>query len=448
MKKQRRWFRLGSTIVIWGLLTATWALVWYFFYAGTIQLPFYRRGNWAVVGIYGAILYFITQFYGGYQVGYYQRGNLIFSCLLSMLVTNGLTYLQVAAIGRMALRWDNFRPILWMSLIDFVLIWIWASAATQLYLKNYPPRDLLLVYGGDRMAESLVSKLLEREDKYVVHESIDIKEGLPTVLKTIDRYQAIVICDVKSSHRNKLLKYCYQKDIRVYMTPKISDILVRASTDIHLFDSPLLLSRNQGLSAEQRIFKRGLDLLVSGLGLAITSPFLLLVAIAIKLEDGGAVFYSQTRLTENGKAFQLHKFRSMVPDAEKRTGARLAGKNDPRITRVGRVIRRLRLDELPQLVNVFKGEMSLVGPRPERPEIAAIYRRDMSEFDFRLKVKAGLTGYAQVVGKYNTTPYDKLKLDLMYIAGYSFLLDLKLILQTIKTVFMWGKTEGVASGGG
>lgn len=438
---KKRILQFSTSFVIWGIMTAVWGWVWYNEYAEIIQLPFFRRGNWVIIGIYGFLLFMITQFYGGYRVGYYRRGDIIFSGIMSMVVTNGITYLQTSLVGRQLM---NFWPFFWMSVVDFTLIWIWATAANNIYLRLNPPRHLLVVYGGSSLAQSLISKMARRDDKYIVQEAINIDEGILPVLARIDNFDSVLICDVKSSHRNRILKYCYDNDIRVYMTPKISDILIRGAGNVHLFDSPLLLSRNEGLSFEQRLFKRTMDIALSVLGLLLFSPFMLLISILIKLYDNGPVFYKQTRLTKDGKEFPLFKFRSMIVDAEKESGAQLAAQNDNRITTVGKFIRMARLDELPQLFNILKGDMSLVGPRPERPEIAAEYKKSMEEFDFRLKVKAGLTGYAQVLGKYNTTPYDKLKLDLMYISGYSFLLDLKLILMTIKILFMKESTEGLA----
>jgi lipopolysaccharide/colanic/teichoic acid biosynthesis glycosyltransferase len=181
---------------------------------------------------------------------------------------------------------------------------------------------------------------------------------------------------------------------------------------------------------------------LAGVMLVVLLPFMLITALIIKLYDGGPVFYSQVRLTINGRKFRVLKFRSMVTDAEK-GGARLEAENDDRITPVGKVIRKIRFDELPQLFNILKGDMSFVGPRPERTELAEKYELTMPEFKYRLKVKAGLTGYAQVMGKYNTTPYDKLKLDLMYIERQSFRLDMKLLLMTVKIVFIPDATEGV-----
>ena len=189
--------------------------------------------------------------------------------------------------------------------------------------------------------------------------------------------------------------------------------------------------------------KRAVDVVVSGIAAIITLPLFAVIVIGIKLTDGGPVFYTQTRMTKDGKHFQIYKFRTMIQNAEKLSGARLASEHDPRILPIGRVLRATRLDELPQIYNILKGEMSVVGPRPERPELAAEIMKEIPEFSYRLKVKAGLTGYAQIYGKYNTTFYDKLKLDLTYIRNYSLLLDLKLILMTPKILLMKESTEGV-----
>ena len=205
-----------------------------------------------------------------------------------------------------------------------------------------------------------------------------------------------------------------------------------------------MLSRNRGLTAEQAFAKRAMDIVFSLLGLVIAAPFMLVIAILIKAYDGGPVFYKQERLTQDGRIFQILKFRSMKVQSENK-GARLAMKDDDRITPVGRVLRQIHFDELPQIFNILKGDMSLVGPRPERPEIARQYLEEIPEFNYRLKVKAGLTGYAQVYGKYNTTPYDKLKLDLTYIETYSFVQDIKLLMLTFKILFQKENTEGVES---
>ena len=242
--------------------------------------------------------------------------------------------------------------------------------------------------------------------------------------------------------RNELLKFCYGKSLRVYSTPKISDIIIRSAESMHYFDTPLLLSRNDGLSIEQAFIKRAMDIFVSAVMLVITSPVFLVTAAAIKMHDGGPVFFYQERCTKDGKVFSICKFRSMIVDAEKNGASVPATERDPRITPVGNIIRKLRIDELPQLLNILKGEMSLVGPRPERVEHVHLYSESIPEFAYRMKVKGGLTGYAQVYGKYNTTAYDKLKMDLMYIQNYSVLLDIEILFKTIKILFEKESTEG------
>lgn len=286
-----------------------------------------------------------------------------------------------------------------------------------------------------------------RRDKYNITRMMNVSEGLEAITAEIPNYDGVVICDTPNEIRNDILKYCFKTSIRTYLVPKISDIIVRGGDNMELFDTPLIISKNYGLGIEQRFFKRCFDILLSSIGIIIASPFMLATAIAIKLCDRGPVLYKQVRLTKDGREFKLLKFRSMVVNAESDGVARLASDGDKRVTPVGKFIRKVRLDELPQLFNIFKGDMSVVGPRPERPEISREYEKEMPEFAFRLKVKAGLTGNAQVVGKYNTTPYDKLKLDLMYIEKYTLAKDILLILKTVKIIFMPEEsTEGIKEG--
>lgn len=304
---------------------------------------------------------------------------------------------------------------------------------------------MLLIY-GNRPSLTLMDKMNCRKDRYQIREMFHIEAGVEEIIRRIPGYDAVVICDVPSSIRNRILKYCYGEGKRVYMTPKISDILVRSAEDMNLFDTPLIMARNGKMSVEQAFFKRGMDIFLAAVALLVTLPFMAVTALAVKIQDGGPVIYKQKRLTINNKEFYVYKFRSMWVDAEKDGVARLARDGDSRITPVGNFIRKVRLDELPQLFNILKGDMSIVGPRPERPEIARQYEDEMPEFSYRLRVKAGLTGYAQIFGKYNTTPYDKLKLDLHYIQNYSLMLDVKLMVQTVKILFMKESTQGIAAG--
>ena len=265
--------------------------------------------------------------------------------------------------------------------------------------------------------------------------------GYEQIIKELQQFDGVILCDIEAKLRNELVKYCCGHRIRAYVSPKLSDIILRGGEEIRLFDTPLILCRNEGLTIEQRFLKRSFDLLVSAVLLVLLLPILAICALAVKLEDGGSVLYRQRRLTRDGREFDVLKFRSMIPNAEADGKAVLAADHDARITKVGAVLRRFRLDELPQLLNILKGDMSLVGPRPERPELSAEYTKQFPEFAYRLQVKAGLTGYAQVTGTYDTGAFDKLKMDLMYIEQYSFVLDLQILLMTIKTALFPPKTN-------
>ena len=429
-------FCLASLIII--AQTAIFAYVWYDFYSSLILKPFWRKGNWVLILIYALIYLMFAKLYGGLKVGYLKRIDVFYSLTLASICTNVVTYFQITLINRWFLA---AGPIIEMTLVQIVvtILWIWGSRF--IYSRLYGARRLLVIY-GDRDPGDVIHKMNTQKDMYDISGKVHIREGEEKIHAMMENYEGVIIWDLPSQIRNKYLKYCFSHSIRCYMSPKISDIILMGSDRIHLFDTPLLMSRNMGLSVDQRVAKRILDIVVSGIGIILTSPIMLIIAIAVKAYDKGPVFYYQDRLTLMGRPFKICKFRSMCVDSEK-NGARLASKNDSRITPVGKVLRNLHLDELPQLFNVFKGDMSLVGPRPERKTIMHEYEKELPEFYYRLKVKAGLTGYAQVYGKYNTTPYDKLKLDLFYIENYSFLLDIKLIFMTVKIFFQKEVSEGV-----
>lgn len=414
--------------------------MWYQCYSETIIEPFYRRGNWAVIALYALIIFFFTYVFGGYKIGYMRIMDIALCHVLAILCSGVIAYFQICMLAR---DYVSVWPIGVVCLTELVVILPWVYIIRKVYSALYPPKQVMLIY-GDYSPEDLRDKLNTRSDKYSVGVSVSCHEDFEKVTAMMEQYEAVVLCDLPAEIRNDLMKYCYEKSIRTYVTPKISDLLLRSASDIHLFDTPLLLARNQGISIVQGFFKRAFDIIVSLIGLVIASPFMLIIALAIKLYDGGPVFYKQMRLTKDGQEFAIIKFRSMSVDSEEK-GARLAAQGDSRVTPVGNIIRNIHFDELPQLINILKGEMSIVGPRPERRVIADQYMEEIPEFDMRLKVKAGLTGYAQVFGKYNTTPYDKLKLDLTYINNYSFWLDIKIMLLTFKILFQKENTEGVAA---
>lgn len=446
MKMQDRYKRLVKiffAVVLMCTILIAYHFVWSGYYNKIIG-AFWRRGNWMMVFLYGVLLFFFMKMYGGFKVGYLRSGNLIYSQMLSVLFTNVFTYFQIALIDKHFL---TPIPLILMTGVDALLIVAWTLVFQKIYLWLFPPRRMLLV-SGNRSDYHLMEKMNTREDKYEIRDTMNYKRGFDLFKEKAEGCDGVIVGDMPSHERNQILKYCFRNNIRTYSVPKISDILLRSSDELTLFDSPLLLSRNDGLMIEQLFAKRLLDIVGSLLGLAVTLPFFAIIAIMIKASDGGPVFYKQKRLTLNGKEFEIYKFRTMIQDAEKDTGPQLARNEDDRILPVGRFLRRFRLDELPQIFNILKGDMSLVGPRPERPELAAEIEKDIPEFSYRLKVKAGLTGYAQIYGKYNTTSYDKLKLDLTYIRNYSIWLDMKLILMTPKIMMMKESTEGVMEGQG
>lgn len=429
-------FCLASLVIL--AQAAVFAYVWYDYYRELIFEPFWRKGNWVLIAIYALLDVLFSKLYGGLKVGYLKRIDVFYSLTLATICTNVVTYFQITLIN----RW--FLPpwrILEMTGIQIVIIVAWTIGSRYIYSRIYRARKLLVIY-GDRDPGDLIHKMDSRRDKYKITGKVHVNTGEREIHRRMKDYDGVIIWDLPSNIRNQYLKYCFAHSIRCYFSPKISDIIVTGSERIHLFDTPLLVSKNMGLSVEQRVAKRLLDIVVSGIGIIVASPLMVIIAILVKAYDGGPVFYYQDRLTIKGTPFKICKFRSMCVDSEK-NGARLASKHDSRITPVGHVLRNLHLDELPQLFNVFKGEMSLVGPRPERKSIMKEYQKELPEFYYRLKVKAGLTGYAQVYGKYNTTPYDKLKLDLYYIENYSFLLDVKLLFMTVKIFFQKEVSEGV-----
>jgi exopolysaccharide biosynthesis polyprenyl glycosylphosphotransferase len=376
---------------------------------------------------------------GGNRLNYTRTSDIIYYNWLSILLVNVIMFAQVSLIAR---QFVDVSPFLWLSMIQLVFASLWILFSKKIYTTYFPPKKMLMIIGNPNSAD-LKSKLDIDYQAFDVARCVYLSEGLENVLGYVDKFDDIIIADVDSKQRNIILKYCYQESKRVFMTPKISDIIIRGSSNIHLFDTPLLLANNRGLRFEERIVKRMVDLIGSSIGILLLSPLLLLIAILVKISDGGPAIYTQQRLTRGGKVFDIYKFRSMRIDSEADNVARLAAKDDERITPVGKFLRKSHFDELPQLFNIFKGDMSIVGPRPERPDIADQYSKVIPEFSYRLKVKAGLTGYAQVYGQYNTTPYDKLKLDLFYIENYSILKDIGIILFTAKIMFQKEKSDGV-----
>lgn len=420
-------------------LTLLYHLIWRNGYPDGLFPAFYFRGRYVLMGLYATLLLFFIMNADGFAFGRRKRTDLVLGQVTSLFLVNFITYFQLCLIAnQMISLWPIATLFAIDSAIAIVLVFFYNAVNHALYA----PHKMVMIYGTEN-AVSLKLKMDTRRDKYRIEKLLSMDLGYETLCQQIVNYDAVVINDIPPKLRNDLLKFCYEQQLRVYLVPKITDVIIRGARDVTLFDTPLVRIVTNGPNLIQRFLKRSMDLVLSTLALIIASPIMLGIAIAIKAEDGGPVFYKQDRLTINNREFKILKFRSMIVDAEKLTGEVLAGDNDPRITKVGKFIRATRLDELPQIINIFLGDMSIVGPRPERKSFVDEFCQEMPEFAYRTRVKGGLTGYAQVYGKYNTTPYDKLRFDLMYIENYSLLLDLKLMILTLRIIFSKESTEGI-----
>lgn len=422
------------------LLCVAFLQVWVRCYNPDIRLPFYRRGNYMLTLMYGAILLVCVLMMKGQALGEAHLTEVIVSQCLSVLITGVIVYFPMSLLQYELL---DPLPLVLLTLGQWLVIVLWNLLANRLYFKLVPPIRMLLICEDEKAEGSIVKKLNDIPEKYDVCRKMGIAQGKDAILAALGEYDAALVSVKDDGWRSWLVRMCFSQNVRLVMTPTLVDVVINSAKARHSVDTPLLCTTDHRLTIEERALKRTMDIVGAAVVLTVTSPLLLLCALAIKLCDKGPVFFRQERLTRDGRVFRIFKFRSMVVDAE-RQGQRLATEHDSRITPVGRVLRKLRLDEFPQLLNVLAGDMSLVGPRPECPAIAARYEKTLPEFAYRLKVKAGITGFAQVYGNYATDPADKLLMDIMYIERSNAVLDMTLILLTIRALFMTDKTKGAA----
>lgn len=423
------------------LLMIPFLICWTLYYEPRTTTVGSKQVSVLVMIIFFFICYYFGQRLDCFRVSILQIRDVIFGEVLAVMITDIIMYIL---IWMLSIHLPNLIPglITWGG--QCVIGVIWAFVMHQSYFSTHPPLRTIVIYDERMGMENLIHT-------YGLEKRFNIKtvypvESIMDKLEVMEEFDAAFLCGIHSRERNIILKHCINHKIKLFMIPRIADVMMRGSEQIHMLHLPILKTQRYKPSIEYQIIKRTMDIVVSGIATIVLSPLFLITAIAMK-SDGGPAFYKQKRLTKDGKVFEILKFRSMRVDAEKYSGAVLsAGENDPRITKVGRIIRACRLDELPQLLNILKGDMSLVGPRPERPELQKEIEKEVPEFGLRLQAKAGLTGYAQVYGKYNTTFYDKLLMDLMYISKPSILEDLTIMLATVKILTSKESTEGVGEG--
>lgn len=433
---QLRWVKLLDAL----LLTLPFAACWHLAYAKRTAAPFYFWGDWLVIAIFFFLYISYSRVYEGFRLSLSRISEMLFSQGLALALSDAILYLVTWLLTK---HLPNLVPMLLTFVVQMGLAAVWCFLAHRWYAATFPPLRTAILYDERKNMEQLIAEYgLER--RFDIHQNLPVWECLEQNFAPLDGVQTVFLCGLHSRERNEVLKYCVANGIGVYVLPGIGDVIMSGALKVHMFHLPMLLVRRYEPNPEYLLTKRVMDIVLSFIALVIASPVMLVTALAIKLEDGGPVFYKQTRLTKDRKTFKILKFRSMRVNAESDGVARLStGNKDDRITKVGRFIRKCRVDELPQIINVLAGDMSIVGPRPERPEIAAQYEQELPEFSLRLQAKAGLTGYAQVYGKYNSTPYDKLQMDLMYLARPSLGEDIKIILATVRILFMAESTEGV-----
>lgn len=385
--------------------------------------------------------------YGGYLIGRLKSKPIVMSISLATLITDVVTHLQLCIMNVNENNNSRFvyeapHLLVLVMIIQIAIIILFAYFGNYVYFTINSPEKCCVITSSLESLNNIMPKIVKYKKQYNVTEMVHYSSK--DVFDIINDHDTIFLYDIPAKEKILLNEYCYAKNKNIYYNFEMNDVVMLGAKAAVLDDKPLVSAVVRDLTLEQKVVKRTMDIIISGLGLLVLSPVMLLCAALIKLEDGGHVFFRQTRATKGGKLFKVYKFRTM-----KEAGSinKSVTSDDDRITKVGKYLRKFRIDELPQLINIIKGEMSIVGPRPEMIENVDKYTEDLPEFAYRLRVKGGLTGYAQIAGKYNTSPKDKLVLDLMYIEKYSLWLDFKLILQTV-TVLLKASDSTEAFGEG
>lgn len=429
-RHKKRWAMFFGNLLIRLLVIAIFAIF------AAVKLIHQNTILWVVLLLYLGCYDCFARLYGGFKSGNYRISEICTAQMLSLIFANGCGWAACSIFKHHIL---SIMPFFVIFLVQLVLIIFWAWAMNKLYFTMNIPRKVVVVSDAD--AAILLKKLRKRALKFDVAECLNGKKACEQINRICQNFDGVILYETERQYREEIIAVCAEKELRVFLVPELSDIHMRSMRMMHILDTPLLMYEEFKLHKRELLIKRLCDILLSASALLLTSPLFFIIAVAIKIEDKGHVFFFQERCTKNLRIFKMVKFRSMKPGSDK-LGPIPATEMDSRITRVGKVIRAMRLDELPQLWNILTGDMSIVGPRPERVEYVKAYTKELPEFALRSRMQGGLTGYAQVYGKYNTSPYDKLVMDLNYIENWSLLLDVKLILLTIKVCLKKESTEG------
>ncbi len=430
-KAQRTIFFLIKSLM-YALLVGTFFVVFSTEYSWLIHLS---RTTGVTFVTFCVLELSLVSIYGGYAIGRLKSKPIITSLSLATFATDLVTHLQLCIMNVNENNNDHFvyespELLILVMAIQFALIVLFTYFGHFVYFAINKPEKCCVITSSEISLNNIMPKIDRFKKQYNVTDMIHFTS--PNVYDIMNECDTVFIYDVPTKQKVLFTEYCYASNKNVYSNFEMTDVVMIGAKSILLDDKPMVSAVIRDLTLEQRFIKRVMDIVISLVGIIITGPIMLVAAILIKAEDGGKIFFRQKRATKGGKLFNVFKFRTMK---EVDSVNRSASTDDDRITKVGKYLRMFRIDELPQFFNILKGDMSVVGPRPEMVENVDKYTAELPEFSYRLKVKGGLTGYAQIVGKYNTSPKDKLVLDLMYIEKYSLWLDFKLIMQTITVLF-------------
>ena len=435
-----------ASVIITALMTAAFATVWLLYYNSIVFRTHLELGAFFTSLIWLILYLKFGQVYRAFKIASNAIGETAFSQFLSIGFADLILYMAGCLAAR---QYVNILPGAAIVILQSVIGFFWATRSKQYFLSHVEPRDCLLVYDAaitqeEHVKEQEFARKLENTYGHLfkITECIPVSDEMNETLADISDFSVIFVYNMPLEKRSRIVNYCVNTGKRFYVTPTIEDVVARGYDVKHFIDTPLMEYNGSFKKAQTYFGKRALDIVISLLMLILTSPIMLIAAIAIKVEDGGSVFFKQARVGQGGKVFNILKFRSMIMDAEKDGKPRPAVAGDSRITKVGKILRSTRLDELPQIFNILLGQISLVGPRPERTEHVDLYTKELPEFSYRLRVPAGLTGYAQIYGKYNTSARDKLLLDLLYVEQQNFLMDMRIVFLTVKIMFTPESTEG------
>ena len=452
MSFRSRSFHQVKTDILIGVMSVILYIVlgFIFFYCMSLTNIFLRYINRTLATTlltFTAMTVAMHAVYGGYQVGRKKSKPVISAMISGVAITDLVTYFQLEIMNvndnyneHLVIFGPDLLCLLLCLFIQILVIIFFVRIGNQLYFHFTPPRSCLLILGSPSQEDALRSKISRYKLQWRVDDAV--LYNVPDLEHRIEKADVIFLGHLPEGAKLALLKICYDDRKDVMCKAELEDIMLCNARPAIVDDAAFLSMEYNKITIFQRFAKRTGDILLSLLALIFFSPFILLISLLIKLEDGGPVIFTQSRLTANGRPFTIRKFRTMTPHSEQDDPQVSVAVNDPRITRIGSFLRRYRLDEIPQFYNILIGDMSLVGPRPEMMANVARSKMNLPTFVYREKMKAGLTGYAQIEGRYNTTAEDKLMLDLMYIESFSVWLDVKLLLRTFTILLKKDSTQG------